>query len=83
MAYVDPSRYIPKDARQLMDGSKSMFNERNRVSHGEMDSGIQMEGDQFVRSRWKATAAPTAKRNPGLRRKTAQPAPASCPEKGG
>jgi len=47
---LDPSRYIPKGLPvQLMDGSKSMFNEGEVGSAIEdMNGGIQMEGDQFV-----------------------------------
>jgi murein DD-endopeptidase MepM/ murein hydrolase activator NlpD len=47
---LDPSRYIPKGLPvQLMDGSKSMFNEGEVGSAIEdMNGGIQMEGDQFT-----------------------------------
>jgi murein DD-endopeptidase MepM/ murein hydrolase activator NlpD len=47
---LDPARYIPKGLPvQLMDGSKSMFNESEVGSAiGELEGGIQMEGDQFV-----------------------------------
>jgi len=47
---LDPSRYIPKGLPvQLMDGGKSLFNESEVGSAIEdLDSGIQMEGDQFV-----------------------------------
>ncbi len=85
---LDPSRYIPKGLPvQLMDGNKSMFNEGEVGSAiEEMDSGIQMEGDQFVPEPLEGdSSAPTAEvKSKPAAEKPAQPAPAPpAPEKKG
>jgi murein DD-endopeptidase MepM/ murein hydrolase activator NlpD len=77
---LDPSRYIPKGLPvQLMDGSKSMFNEGEVGSAIEdMNGGIQMEGDQFTPEPLEGdSSAPVIEANPEpSTEKKSQPAPA-------
>ena len=76
---LDPSRYIPKGLPvQLMDGGRSLFNESEVGSAIEgLDSGIQMEGDQFVPAPLEgdSSASPTTVETKPSGEKAAQPAP--------